>query len=223
MYNIILFDPDGTITNPKEGITKSVQYALTKLGIIENDLDSLVKFIGPPIQESFQMFYGFDEAKTKLSVKYFRERYEKVGMYELTVFPGTEEVLKKLKLKNKKLYIATSKPIYFAEKIINKLGFSSYFTGVIGANMDFTESKKLDVISKIVDQYPNEPKHSFVMVGDRKYDILAAHEHGIDSIAVTYGYGNKKEIEKAKPTYIANSPQELLSILLVDNNQTSLL
>lgn len=223
MYSIILFDLDGTITDPKEGITKSAQYALIKLGIIEENNENLIKFIGPPIQESFQNFYNFDKRKTKLAVKYFRERYEKVGMYEFSVFPGIEDVLKKLNRENKNLYIATSKPTYFAEKIIDKLRFTQYFKEIIGANMDFTESKKIDLITKIINKYSNTPKDSFVMVGDTSFDIIAAKEHSIDSIGVTYSYNSKEEIEKLKPTHIANSTKELLKILLVDNNQTSLL
>lgn len=220
MYTIILFDLDGTITNPKEGITKSVQYSLTKLGIIENNINNLLKFIGPPIQESFQKFYNFDETKTKLAVKYFRERYEKIGMYELTGIPDIEDLLKKLSQKNKKLYVATSKPTYFAEKIIKKLNFNKYFIEVVGANMDFTDSKKTDVISKIINKYPYEPKNSFVMIGDTKYDILAAQKHGIDSIFVNYGFG--EDIQNLKPTYTVNSVKELLEILLKDNAQTAL-
>lgn len=222
MYSIILFDLDGTITDPKEGITKSVQYALRQLGIIEEDLNKFLPFIGPPLEDSFEKYYRFDKKTSYLAVKYYRKRYEKIGMYEMTMYPGIKELIKKLHQKGKTLYIATSKPTFFSKKIITHIGLADYFADVVGATLDFTHSKKVDIIKDIMDKHKEEPKHAFVMVGDRKHDILAANEHTIDSIGVTYGYGSHEEIEKSNPTNIADSVKELSQLLLSDDTQSTL-
>ncbi len=223
MYTTILFDLDGTIIDPKEGITKSVQYALTKLGIVENNLDNLIPFIGPPLHESFQTKYKLNEQKTKQAIIYFRERYEKAGMFETKLYEHIPEMLATLQKNNKKLFIVTSKATYFAKKIIDKLKLSSYFTDIYGASMEIISEKKADTIGDLLKKYKLNSPHAIVMIGDREHDILAAKHHGIDSIGITYGYGSREELENAKPTKIINSPKELLEILLIDNNQTSLL
>lgn len=223
MYTTILFDLDGTLLDPKEGITRSVHYALLKLGIVENNLDTLIPFIGPPLSESFQRNYNLDEQKTKQAVTFYRERFEKMGIYETKIYDGVEEMLQILNKNNKKLFVVTSKPTYFTKKILNNLNLTKYFVDIFGASMNIIGEKKTDTMKEVLEKYPPKFLNEIVMVGDREHDIIAANNHAIASIGVTYGYGTKEELEKAKPSKIVNSPKELLKILLLDNNQTSLL
>lgn len=223
MYNIILFDLDGTIIDSAEAIQKSAEYALRQVGITDINSQKLYKLIGPPLDEGFKKLYGLDDIKTFQAIWHYRRRYEKYGIDESKLYDGAKEMIKKLHQKGKILYIATLKVTYLSKKIIDHFTLAEYFTDIVGATMDYTRSKKADIISYIVQKYPKSPKNSFVMVGDNVGDILGAHEHGIDSIGVTYGYGAIEEIKKAKPIHIAHSVNELEKILIVDNNQSSLL
>lgn len=211
-YKIILFDLDGTLNDSKIGITKSVQYALKYFGIDEKNLDSLEKFVGPPLKESFMTYYNFDESTTKLAIEKYREYYTATGIYENTVYPGIKELLEKLQLEGKKLIVATSKPTVFAEKVLKNDGTFKYFEEVIGSNLDGSRSVKSEIISHIISDDIN--KNDVVMIGDRKYDIIGAQEVGIDSIGVLYGYGSREELEKAKPSYIVDSVLSLEKMLL---------
>lgn len=224
MYNIILFDLDGTITDSGEAILKSAEYALRQIGVTNIDNQKLHKLLGgPPLNIKFKTLYGFDDMKTLQAIKYYRKRYEKAGIAESKLYEGIKDIIIKLHQKRKILYIATSKLTSLSQIILEHFGLAEYFTDTVGATMDYTRSKKADIIAEIIQKHPQEPKNSFVMIGDNEGDILGAHEHGIDSIGVTYGYGPLDKIRNAKPTHIVNSPRELLKILLVDNNQTSLL
>lgn len=224
MYNIILFDLDGTLTDSKEAIIKSAEYALRQVGIEKIDYQKLHEMlIGPPLEESFQTSYGLNEAQTFQAIKYYQKRYEKYGIHESKLYNGIKEMVKKLFQEGKILYIATSRLTYLAQKIIQHFRLTEYFTEIVGASLDYARSIKVDMIDVIIKKHPQHPSHSFIMVGDKASDILAANEHGIDSIAVTYGYGTIDELQKANPTHTAHSVKELGKILLIDNNQTSLL
>lgn len=208
-YQIVLFDLDGTLTDPKEGITKSVQYALEKMGIIEPDLRKLEPFIGPPLQETFVNEYGMDNEQANAAIQFYRERFKAKGMFENKLYPGIIELLMQLKEQNKILIVATSKPTVFAEQILQFFNLHSYFDLVIGSNLDGTRSTKTEIIQYILDQYPKLDRSEFIMIGDRKHDIIGATNTGIHSIGVTYGYGSIEEITPASPTYVVRSIEEL--------------
>ncbi|MEG6586411.1 HAD family hydrolase [Dendrosporobacter sp. 1207_IL3150] len=213
MYDIILFDLDGTLTDPKEGITKSVQYALAKLGIDEPGLDKLIHFIGPPLLTSFKEAYNMDETKANLALKYYRERFSDIGLYENAVFPGIREMLHKLKDQGKTLIVATSKPTVFSVKILEHFGLSEYFKSVVGSNLDGTRVEKGEVIEFALSELGTIDRDKIIMVGDRKHDVIGAKNNGIDVIAIAYGYGSKEELTATGPTHLIATVLELSEFL----------
>ena len=212
-YDLVMFDLDGTLTDPREGITKSVQYALARFGIYEHDLDNLVKFIGPPLKDSFMKYYSLDERQAWQAVLAYREYFAEKGIFQNAVHPGIPELLHKLKKMGKKLAVATAKPTVYSEKIVEYFDLARYFSLVAGSNLDGTRVKKSEVIGYALEEAAGGVKSGAIMVGDREHDIIGARENGIDSIAVTFGYGAKEELEKARPTYLAGSVDELARIL----------
>lgn len=213
-YKIILFDLDGTLSDPKEGITKSVQYALTKIGIVEPDTDRLETFIGPPLQVSFAEYYGFDEKESIRAIGFYRERFKEKGMFENVLYPNISFLLEALEESGFVLVVATSKPTVFAEEIIKYFELEKYFQLIVGSDLDGTRSSKTEIIQYILDKYTDYKHSDFVMIGDRKHDIIGAKNTGIDSIGVTYGYGSQEEIRGAEPTYIVSSVDHLIGLLL---------
>ncbi|WP_425058828.1 5'-nucleotidase [Sporomusa carbonis] len=213
-YEVILFDLDGTLTDPKIGITKSVQYALEKFGIYEPDLDKLIPFIGPPLVESFREFYSLNTSEAHQAVAYYREYFTKSGMYENAVYSGIQELLSKLSCGNKQLIIATSKPTVFSEQIAQYFDIKKFFSLIVGSNLDGSRIHKTEIIAYILATIPQVSREKIVMVGDRKHDIIGAQNNGIDSIAVAYGYGTSAELQQANPTYIVSSVSELEQILI---------
>lgn len=212
MIKYLLFDLDGTITDPKEGITKCVQYALSKFDI-EEECDNLLSFIGPPLTDSFMDFYGFDKQKAELAINYYRERYAKIGLFENSAIDGIHEVLEKLKEYGYTLAVATSKPTCFAISICEKYDFSKYFDIIMGSELDGTRTKKSEIIYEVLKQLNAKPEE-VVMIGDRKYDIIGAKEVGTASIGVRFGYAEDGELEKAGADFIVGTPNELLTCIL---------
>ncbi|WP_433745832.1 HAD family hydrolase [Falsibacillus pallidus] len=215
-YKIILFDLDGTLSDPKIGITKSVQHALRKMGIIEADLDKLECFIGPPLQASFHEYYCFDEKNTKIAIEFYRERFKEKGMYENELYEGIPELLSSLKDYGYKLVIATSKPTEFSEQILEYFQIDKYFDLVIGSNLDGTRTSKTEIIQYILDKYNEHSADEFIMIGDREHDIIGAINTGIDSIGAAYGYGSHEELKRSHPTYMASNVQEIKDLLVRD-------
>lgn len=213
-YQVILFDLDGTLTDPKVGITKSVQYALAKYDIHEPDLDKLIPFIGPPLVESFQEFYSLTNEQANAAVGYYREYFTKAGMYENAVYPGIKELLAQLAAVDKQLIVATSKPTVFSEQIMAHFGLDGFFSSIVGSNLDGSRIHKAEIIDYILASLPRFDRRDIIMVGDRKHDILGANHNRIDSVAVSYGYGELAELEAAKPTYIVSTVPELGKCLL---------
>jgi phosphoglycolate phosphatase len=213
-YEVILFDLDGTLSDPKEGITKSVQYALERFGVVEPDLAKLERFIGPPLQVSFSEAYGFDEEEAKKAIRYYRERFTEKGMFENVVYPGIPLLLKELKGRGYKLLVATSKPTVFAKEILKYFKLDLYFDEVVGSHLDGTRIAKADLIQYIIDRNKDYEKDAFVMIGDRKHDIIGAQTVGMDSIGVAYGYGSLVELRQAGPTHIAERVEELQTLLM---------
>lgn len=214
MYDVIMFDLDGTLTNPKVGITKSVQFALNKMGIQEQDLEKLTPFIGPPLIPSFKEFYSMNDEQAKQAVHYYRERFSTVGLYENAVYLGIQELLEQLKSQGKTLIVATSKPTVFSVKILEHFGLRDYFTAVIGSNLDGTRVEKNEVIEFALSELSDYDSTKVIMVGDRKYDIIGAKKNDIDVVGVGYGYGGLDELKEAQPTYIVSTVKELQELLL---------
>lgn len=213
MYDIILFDLDGTVTDPKPGITKSVQYALGKMGIVEDDLEKLTTFIGPPLTTSFKEFYHMNDEEANQALQYYRERFSTVGLYENAVYEGMKELLEKLQAQGKTIFIATSKPTIFSVKILEHFGLIDFFKAVIGSELDGTRVEKSEVIEYVLAQIEDHKSRNIIMVGDRKFDIIGAQENDIDVIGVSYGYGSCDELILAKPNYIVSTVSELEGIL----------
>lgn len=219
MFNYILFDLDGTLTDPKLGITSSVQYALRALGIEEPSLEKLEPFIGPPLADSFEEFYGLKEEQVEMAIAKYRERFRDQGIYENEIYPGIAEMLAALKANGKKLSIASSKPTPFVERILDYFDIRMYFDHIIGSNLDGTRSRKEEVVGEALRQMlpagmtPAEKKASVAMVGDRKFDIEGAREHGITSVGVSFGYAPEGELEQAGADYIVDTVDALLEVL----------
>lgn len=213
MYNYILFDLDGTLTDPGIGITNSVMYALKKFNIDVEDRATLYKFIGPPLLESFEKYYGFSKEESELALKYYREYFKPKGLYENEVYEGIEELLAELKSRKKILIVATSKPEAFAVEILKHFHLDHYFDFIAGATMDEKRTKKSDVIAYALEQCKITDKASAIMIGDREHDVLGAKRVGLDSIGVLYGYGNYEELENAGATHIVENPEEILKII----------
>ncbi len=213
-YQYIFFDLDGTLTDPGEGITNSVAYALKKYGINIEDKKALYPFIGPPLIESFEKYYGFTHTQSREAVDFYREYYAVKGIFENSVYEGIEELLKALTLAGKKIVLATSKPEKFAEQILEHFGLRKYFYFVAGANMDETRSTKAEVLEYALESVSIKDLKTAVMIGDRCFDMSAAKQVGIDRIGVLYGYGDKEELENAHAQHIAETPQRLYEMLI---------
>lgn len=211
-YATMLFDLDGTLTDPKVGITKGIQYALSKLGIEEQNLDKLLPFIGPPLHTSFEQFYGFTPAKAMQAVDLYRVYYKEFGIYENVPYAGIDVLLGKLKDDGRRLIVATSKLTAFAQEILRHFRLAQFFDEIVGSNLDGTRSDKADVIAHALRQFADRDKQAIVMVGDRKYDIIGAQKNGIDSVGVLYGYGSLDEINHANPTFMADSVKSLMTL-----------
>jgi len=209
-YNYFLWDLDGTLTDPKEGITKSVQYAMAKLGRSYPSADELEWVIGPPLSHSFKLLLGTDDENlVHKAIQLYRERYSVQGMYENLVYPGIKELLAQITEQGGQNIVATSKPRVFAEEILSYFALRPYFSLVIGSELDGRLDSKTEIIQEALGRLAGIPHQRVVMIGDRLYDIIGARENAIDAIAVTYGYGTIKELSEAGPAYLVNSPQEL--------------
>ena len=213
MYKYILFDLDGTLTDPGIGITNSVMYALEKFGIEVKERASLYKFIGPPLLDSFQNFYGFTKEESELALKYYREYFRPKGIYENHVYDGVEDLLRELKASGKKMIVATSKPEEFAVEILKHFNLYQYFNFVGGASMDEKRVKKSDVIAYALEKGDVTDLDAVVMIGDREHDVYGAKQIGVDSIGVLYGYGDYEELKQAGADYIVERPSEILKIV----------
>lgn len=213
-YKYILFDLDGTLTDPAVGITTSVAYALEKFGIKVDDISTLNHFIGPPLLDSFMEDYGFTEDQAKNAIEYYRERFRVKGLYENIVYDGILGMLKELKKSGKELILATSKPEPFAKEIMQHFGLDKYFLFIAGSNFDGTRTAKSEVIEYALENAGVIDKTSCIMIGDRKHDIAGAKKTSLDSIGVLYGYGSREELESAGATYIAETVDDITKLII---------
>ncbi len=213
---IALFDLDGTLTDPSEGITKCVQYALSKLGI-EEDREKLLRFIGPPLTDSFHDFYGLNEKACDEAVKYYRERYAEKGIFENGLYPDTCEALEIFKGKGLTLLVATSKPEPFAIKICEHYGIAKYFAHICGSGLDNLYYTKSDIIKKALISGEVLPSDydCVIMIGDRKHDILGAREFGIQTACVRCGFAEPGELMENGADYIADTLLDIAKLINV--------
>ena len=217
MKKYLLFDLDGTLTDPKLGICTCAQYALASFGIDEPDLDKLEPFIGPPLKDSFMDFYQMTEEQAEAAIKKYRERFSDVGLFENTMYEGVDQMLKALSSRGMVLAVASSKPTVFVEKILEHFHIRQYFKVVVGSELDGRRSNKDEVVEEALRQLfrtKRVEKSEVYMIGDRKFDAIGARAMGIESIGVTYGYGSMEELKEAKADYIVQSVEELKKFLL---------
>ena len=212
-FDTILFDLDGTITDPAEGITNSVAYALKKFGIEVENKSDLNCFIGPPLYASFMKYYGFSKENAEKAVDFYREYYADKGIFECKLYDGIKELIIKLYSAGKRAVLATSKPEFFAEKLLKHFGLFDYFYHIAGATMDGSRIEKTDIINYAFNGMKIGDENA-VMIGDREFDIIGAKNVGIASIGVTFGYGSLEELEKAGADYIADMVEDIEKLLL---------
>ena len=211
MADSVFFDLDGTLTDSAEGITKCARLALSHFGLDYPDLNELKVFVGPPLREMFPKF-GVPADRVEEAVTVFRSRYLTVGKFENSPYGGIVEMLEELVSRGKKLFIATSKPEKTAKEILSHFGLDKYFNNICGATMDGSRDSKESVIAYLLSE--TKDLGSVVMVGDTAFDVIGAAAHGIPAIGVSWGYGKVSEMEKAGAAAIANTPKELLVLLI---------
>ena len=214
-YKHILFDLDGTISDSAHGIVDSAIHALNAMGIPPGDRDDLKKFIGPPLSESFSMYYNLEGDDLVTAMMHFREYYESKGVFENAMYEGIEQLLTALRERGVNLAIATSKPEFFARQILDRYGIAKYFSYIAGSNIDESGSNKDEVVAYALSslKIPDGEKESVLMVGDRRHDVAGAAKNDIDCVGVLYGYGSKEELEKAGAKYIVRDIDELKALL----------
>ncbi len=204
----IFFDLDGTLTDPKPGITGSIQYALRKLDRPVPTQDELTWCIGPPLRASFAMLLGGEDLADR-AVALYRERFGDVGLFENSVYPDIERVLATLRQEPRRLFVATSKPHVYARRIIEHFGLTSYFEHVFGSELDGTRVNKADLLAYAIGQTGIDPAQA-VMIGDRSHDVIGAKTNGMRAIGVLYGYGSRDELAEAGAAHLCASPRAVL-------------
>lgn len=210
MIKNILFDLDGTLTDPKIGITTCVAYAAEKEGLGKHSPDEFVSFIGPPLRRMFMSYFDVDDAAGDRLLQYYRERFSTIGLFENSPYEGISELLEGLY--DKTLYVATSKPEVFSVRILEKFDLLKYFKSVYGSALDGTHVEKEELISHLVAK-EHLLAEECIMVGDRKFDIIGAKKNGMKSVGVLYGYGEKDEFVSNGADYIVENIDELKKVL----------
>ena len=204
----IYFDLDGTLTDPKPGITGSIQYALQKLDLPVPSQDELTWCIGPPLRASFVTMLG-SEKRADLAVSLYRERFGDVGLYENSLYPGIKDVLTTLGYSNRRMFVATSKPHIFAERIIDHFGLTGYFERVFGSELDGTRVHKTDLLAYALEAAGVNASQA-LMIGDRSHDMIGAKNNGMGAIGVLYGYGSEEELIGAGASHVCATPRAVL-------------
>ncbi len=205
---VIFFDLDGTLTDPHEGITRCVAHAMTYYGVTDPDPAVLRRFIGPPLIESFQVYFGLSEADARDAVAHYRERFGPIGLFENEVYRGIPEALAALRARGLTLAVATSKPHVYANRIIEKFALAPYFAALSGSELDGRRTDKHEVIEEAIARLGAD-RASSIMVGDRKHDILGAKKSGLRSIGVRYGFAEEGELEAAGADIVVDTPAEI--------------
>ena len=212
-YKYLFFDLDGTLTESAPGIMNSARYALAQYGITDVPDSTLRKFIGPPLMDSFQELFGFSSEKAREAMKKYREYFAEKGLFENSVYEGIRETLTLLKSQGKHLFVATSKPEIYTNRILEKFDLAHFFEFVGGADVEETRSEKAKIIRYVVDEACLEEERQnglILMIGDRKHDIIGAHKNEIPCCACLWGYGSREEFEQNGADFVISAPQELL-------------
>lgn len=213
MFKYIFFDLDGTLTQSEFGIINSIIYALNQMGIEVDDPEYIKNFIGPPLIKAFKEFYNMSDSDAEKAAGYYREYYKGGELYNAPLYDGVEETLKELKESGKKLYVVTSKPKVFAEKIVEHFDILKYFEEVVGPDISNKNYSKDELVAAAIEKVSGKAKEC-IMIGDRFYDIDGANSNHISSIGVLYGYGTKEELEKAGATYIVETARDITQVVL---------
>lgn len=216
MFQYILFDLDGTLTDPGEGITKSIRYAFDYYGYPVESLEALRVYIGPPLAEEFMARLGVDETRARAITEKFRERYNDIGWKENHPIDGMPELLASLKAHGKKLAVATSKPLPIAMRVLQYFELDRYFDVICGSAPDGSKGAKWLIVAETLRRLgvDEAAKAQAVMVGDRMYDIIGGQKNGLTTVGLTMGYGSREEFAQAGVSYVADSAEELLAWLL---------
>jgi|InofroStandDraft_1065614.scaffolds.fasta_scaffold27495_2 phosphoglycolate phosphatase len=214
MYQYLLFDLDGTLTDSQEGITKSVDYALrTVAGIQTADLSTLTAYIGPPLIDGFMENHHLDDKTAAQCKKIYRSRYETIGLYENRVYAGIPEALSRLRAAGFTLAVATSKPEPLAKRILVHFGLDGYFTEICGATLDGRISQKEDVIAEVLRRLGHPAAQTVLMIGDRRHDVQGAKTHGLNCLGALWGFGTKTELQTAGAALLASTPEAMTALL----------
>ncbi|MBA4409369.1 MAG: HAD hydrolase-like protein [Bacteroidota bacterium] len=213
-FTHILFDLDGTLTNPRLGIGNSLKYALKQMQIDGYSDEILERFVGPPLQEGFKNLFGLDEKNSQLAVEHFRVYFGEKGLYENEPYPGIGELLHELYTSGKCIYVVTSKLEKYSKMIIRHFEFDQYIADLQGAEDTGKHSGKGQLISRLMERNCILPSSSVVMVGDTHYDLIGARENEIPAIAVSYGFGTIEILRSCNPDFIVGSVHELKELLM---------
>jgi phosphoglycolate phosphatase len=204
----IFFDLDGTLTDPKPGITRSIQYALHRLQRAVPSEDELTWCIGPPLRASLQKLLGGDELADR-ALALYRERFADIGLYENEIYPGIAAILAALAASRRRLFVATSKPHIYADRIIAHFGLADRFERVFGSELDGTRADKTELLRYALQSSAVDPS-SAIMIGDRSHDMIGARNNGMTAIGVLYGYGSQEELVGAGAHHICATPDKLI-------------
>ncbi|MDP3915235.1 MAG: HAD hydrolase-like protein [Bacteroidota bacterium] len=213
-FTHILFDLDGTLTNPRLGIGNSLKYALRQMQIDGYSSEILERFVGPPLQDGFKNLFGLNERNTNLAVEHFRTYFGEKGLYENEPYSGITELLEELYLSGKHIYVVTSKLEKYAKMIVRHFEFDRYINDLQGAETTGKHSGKGQLIAELMDRNRIRPSSSVAMIGDTHYDLIGAKENEISAIAVGYGFGTPDSLNACNPDYMVESVDELAELLL---------
>ena len=209
----ILFDLDGTLTDPREGITRSIAYALGRMGVEPPPLAELTFAIGPPLRASLARLIGTESADAvERTLAFYRERFADVGLFENAVYDGVAETLAALSGSGATLFVATSKPRVYAERIIRHFALDAHFVAVHGCELDGTREDKRELLAHLLPHHGLDARRA-TMIGDRGADMVAARHHGLRAVGALWGYGSREELEAAGAHACCGGPRELTRIL----------
>lgn len=211
-YQHLFFDLDGTLVDSQEGIQNAICHAMDAMGISREKLGDVKKYIGPPLVVSFTQYWDLDEAGGNEAVRRYREYYSEKGWREVRVYDGMEQTLKTLQKAGAGLYVVTSKPTVYAEKILQHYGLASYFKTICGVDFKHDQEKKQDLLQSVIDRYGIKDLSVCAMIGDRSYDMEAAKSVGTAAIGALFGFGSAQELKETGADALAQSPQDILRI-----------
>lgn len=214
-YKHIIFDLDGTLSDPSKGVFNGFRHALNRMGVQNVDESVFTLMIGPPLQTSFKQHFFNEDAEIEQAVKYFREYYSVTGLFENKVYEGIPDLLKSLKESGKTLFVATNKPQPFAILILKHFKLDVYFESIHGVDLSNPASCKEDLVELILKKVPTSELSNTVIVGDTLYDVQAGKQFGFDTIALTYGFGSRESLVNANPTALVDSIPALKELLIL--------